>query len=70
MSKHQYSRRTMYPHKVGLRLDDATFKAVESVAQRAGWNIPETIRETLKRGLKPMRSALRPSKRPKASPGE
>ena len=41
MTKRSYFRLTRLPRKVAAHVDEATYRAVESIAERAGWNIPE-----------------------------
>ncbi len=68
MTKRSYFRLTRLPRKVAAHVDEATYRAVESIAERAGWNIPEVVRQCIRLGLNPVRASLRPSKRPKSRP--
>ena len=66
MTKRSYFRLTRLPRTA--HVDEATYRAVESIAERAGWNIPEAVRQCIRLGLNPVRASLRPSKRPKSRP--
>ena len=50
MTKRSYFRLTRLPRKVAAHVDEATYRAVESIAERAGWNIPEAVRQCIRLG--------------------
>ena len=47
MTKRSYFRLTRLPRKVAAHVDEATYRAVESIAERTGWNIPEAVRQCI-----------------------